>query len=294
MGLRLIDVERLERGEADIGPYLEAIARQLGKPTTWFVDGAEAMPGEAERLGAETGRRQEVAPSTETRTERERDLERQIAEKQSALEEAEERLERHAQRLTAEAGARAERMAAHARREAEERAAALEQRIGALRKEHDEALAQLRADEHRVEELERWAMAAERRAAELAARIGRAEPEETRAPVHEVEQELAPVGAPAASGHHESRAEGLEAQGAGAEDAGDEPQRVATAQSGEAINLNTVTFEQLRALGMSITQSKRVIAYRERLGGYETVDDLDAVPGFPMAFRAELKSKLTV
>ena len=61
-----------------------------------------------------------------------------------------------------------------------------------------------------------------------------------------------------------------------------------------AVSLNDGSFEDYRGLGMSVTQSKRVLAYRETLGGYRSVDDLDQVPGFSTAFLAEMKSRLTV
>lgn len=61
-----------------------------------------------------------------------------------------------------------------------------------------------------------------------------------------------------------------------------------------AMNLNTVTFEQLREQGLSVTQATRVLAHRERLGGYRSVDDLDDVPGFQSGFLTELKQRATV
>jgi DNA uptake protein ComE-like DNA-binding protein len=57
--------------------------------------------------------------------------------------------------------------------------------------------------------------------------------------------------------------------------------------------VNEATFEQLRSLGMSVTQATRVIAYRERKAGFDSIDDLDSVPGFPKKLRSELKDKLT-
>jgi DNA uptake protein ComE-like DNA-binding protein len=45
---------------------------------------------------------------------------------------------------------------------------------------------------------------------------------------------------------------------------------------------------------MSVTQANRVIAYRERLDGYGSLDDLDTVPGFPRAFLADVKKKMVV
>ncbi len=63
---------------------------------------------------------------------------------------------------------------------------------------------------------------------------------------------------------------------------------------GGGLNLNTVTFEQLREHGLSVTQATRLLAHRERLGGYKTVDDLDQVAGFPQDLLEDLKSKSTV
>ena len=60
------------------------------------------------------------------------------------------------------------------------------------------------------------------------------------------------------------------------------------------INLNTVTFEQLRAHSLSVTQATRILAYRERMGGFSSVDDLDEVPGFPRDFLVGFKTRVTV
>ena len=81
------------------------------------------------------------------------------------------------------------------------------------------------------------------------------------------------------------------------EEAGPAPPSAAfsapTAASGP-INLNDATFEQLREHNLSVTQATRVLAYRERLGGYRSVDDLDQVPGFPRDFLAEFKRSASV
>ena len=63
--------------------------------------------------------------------------------------------------------------------------------------------------------------------------------------------------------------------------------------SSSAIAVNTVSFEQLRELGLSVTQATRVIAYREQQDGFTSVDDLDGVPGLPNDLLGELKGKLT-
>jgi len=60
------------------------------------------------------------------------------------------------------------------------------------------------------------------------------------------------------------------------------------------MNLNTVTFEQLREQNLSVTQATRLLAHRERLGGFKSVDDLDEVAGFPQDLLVDLKSRSTV
>ena len=60
------------------------------------------------------------------------------------------------------------------------------------------------------------------------------------------------------------------------------------------LNLNSATFEQLRTEGLSVTQATRVLASRERAGGYTSVDQLDEVPGFPEDFLNDLKRRVTV
>jgi DNA uptake protein ComE-like DNA-binding protein len=57
--------------------------------------------------------------------------------------------------------------------------------------------------------------------------------------------------------------------------------------------LNGATYERLRSLGLSVTQARRVLAHRERSGGFRSVDDLDRIPGFPRAVLEELKQALT-
>jgi competence protein ComEA len=65
-------------------------------------------------------------------------------------------------------------------------------------------------------------------------------------------------------------------------------------QAGGQLNLNTVTFEQLREQNLSVTQATRLLAHRERLGGFKSVDDLDEVAGFPQDLLVELKQRSTV
>ncbi len=60
------------------------------------------------------------------------------------------------------------------------------------------------------------------------------------------------------------------------------------------LNLNRASFAELRSLKLSTTQSHRVLAYRKRMGGYESIEQLDHVPGFPEDVRERLKRQVTV
>jgi DNA uptake protein ComE-like DNA-binding protein len=64
--------------------------------------------------------------------------------------------------------------------------------------------------------------------------------------------------------------------------------------AGDRTEINRATFEQLRDLGFSVTQATRVLTYRERRDGFDTLDDLDEVPGLPREFLREVKPRLTV
>jgi len=48
------------------------------------------------------------------------------------------------------------------------------------------------------------------------------------------------------------------------------------AAPGGPVSLSGATFDDLRGLGLSVTQAKRVLDFRERLGGFDSVDDLDS------------------
>lgn len=57
------------------------------------------------------------------------------------------------------------------------------------------------------------------------------------------------------------------------------------------LDLNAATFEQLRTLELSVTQSARLIAARDTRGGFESINELDGLYGFPQAIRAMLKER---
>jgi hypothetical protein len=58
------------------------------------------------------------------------------------------------------------------------------------------------------------------------------------------------------------------------------PPAAATSSAGGELNLNTVTFEQLRAENLSVTQATRLLAHQ--------------IAGFPQDVLAELKSRSTL
>jgi DNA uptake protein ComE-like DNA-binding protein len=62
----------------------------------------------------------------------------------------------------------------------------------------------------------------------------------------------------------------------------------------QLVDLNSASFEQLRSANLSVTQATRVLAHRERRGGYSSVDDLDDVPGFPQDVLEDFKRRVTV
>ncbi len=62
----------------------------------------------------------------------------------------------------------------------------------------------------------------------------------------------------------------------------------------DKLDLNQATFEELRGLGLSVTQSARVIAYRDVRGGFESLDELAEIPGIPKETRSGLGERLSL
>jgi DNA uptake protein ComE-like DNA-binding protein len=62
----------------------------------------------------------------------------------------------------------------------------------------------------------------------------------------------------------------------------------------DRLNLNESTFEELRGLGLTVTQSARVIAYRDVRDGFDSLDELDEVPGLSKETRSELRNRLSL
>jgi hypothetical protein len=56
--------------------------------------------------------------------------------------------------------------------------------------------------------------------------------------------------------------------------------------------LSTASFEELRELGLSVTQAMRVFQYREQNGGFTDLDELDSLPGFPPDLLEQIKQSV--
>ena len=65
-------------------------------------------------------------------------------------------------------------------------------------------------------------------------------------------------------------------------------------RSEAAVDINQATYEQLRGLGLSVTQTGRLLAHRERVGGFSSEQELDGIPGFPQGFLEELKGRIRI
>jgi DNA uptake protein ComE-like DNA-binding protein len=228
--------------------------RLFRKPTPAGEEGVAEVPAPGPVAGASEGPSASV-PGPSDRERLRLEAERRIAEAERRREEAEARL----QRVSA---------AADELRAAEEQLARRREQVKALAGELQETEARLaEAQQQTVEVLDRIA-AAERRAREAE--------EHVRAAVSRVDaEEAAPEpGAAAAPVEPAPRLSGSSA---------DSP-----------ININEASYEQLRALRLSVTQTGRLLAYREREGGFKSIDELSAIPGFPRSQLEELKAKLTV
>jgi DNA uptake protein ComE-like DNA-binding protein len=59
----------------------------------------------------------------------------------------------------------------------------------------------------------------------------------------------------------------------------------------QRVRLCDATFEDLRRLGLSATQSRRLLRMRDE-NVLRSIDDLDEVPGIPSALAQEVRSQL--
>ena len=58
------------------------------------------------------------------------------------------------------------------------------------------------------------------------------------------------------------------------------------------VSLSKAAFDELREVGISRTQARRIIRWREKHGDFAAVDELNEVPGFSKNFLAEIKEQL--
>lgn len=62
-----------------------------------------------------------------------------------------------------------------------------------------------------------------------------------------------------------------------------------------AVNVNTATQEQLESLnGIGPSKAKAIIDYRQKNGGFKTLEDLDKVPGIGEGVLGKIKSDVTL
>ena len=66
----------------------------------------------------------------------------------------------------------------------------------------------------------------------------------------------------------------------------------APSDAGGLVSLSSAGVDELQSLGMSVTQAKRVIRYREERDGFRGIEELDDVPGFPRTFLDQIKGRL--
>jgi len=166
--------------------------------------------------------------------------------------------------------------------EAEQRAARAE-RLAALKAEEIERADRLREMLDRIAKAERRATETERRA---------------RAAVERVSEPVPKIDSDAIFDRHAT--ERPEPEGAPSdreppqtpEPADDAPPE--HADDAPPVDLNEATYEQLRGLGLSVTQTGRLLAHRERVGGFSSEEELDGIPGFSQSFLDELKGRIRV
>jgi len=194
----------------------------------------------------------------ERRRRRDQELLSEIERTESRIEANRERTERALE----EARARLEQLESQAG-EAEERAARAE-RLAQLRGQEAERESRLHEMLERINEADRRAREAEARAREAVA--GAARP-----------------GEPASPPPADPVEPGPEAPSPVPPDDEDAP----------SVDINEATFEELRGVGLSVTQTGRILAHRERSGGFGSVDELYELPGFPREFLDGVRARLT-
>lgn len=219
----------------------------------------------------------------------ERKLSQNSEERDRTLRDAEERLRRVEQRA-----------------EDAERRAAFAERLAQLKVEESEREKRLNNVVSGIDRAEQRALEAEARA-ESAERSAAAALEQSDLTPAETASEALAVGEPAPEAAPSTPAPPKRpAPGTADDPAAPAPEPAAPPRKGlfgsspspqggsGSMNLNSATFEELREAGLSVTQATRILAYRERFGGYSAVEDLEKVPGFPEDLIESLKGKISV
>jgi DNA uptake protein ComE-like DNA-binding protein len=284
------DVERAREEADELRSELER-AREL--PKDW-------PPGDAGRLAKELRAREEEleqerlakAELIERNDSRLKEIEAQAQGAAERVSTAERQLREETERLRAEAEARIAKKTEESRREIEERAG--QRAIESERRAHaaEEQLAAIQADAaKRSSELRAAAADWLRGRAEALRQEGEARAREK----IERERELR---------HRDVEGRiGEVTEGAGA--AEKTPRDTAISETHEwtagalqeaptekKLSLSTASFEELRAVGLSVTQTQRVIEYREANDGFNSLDELDSVPGFERSLLVDVKSRV--
>jgi DNA uptake protein ComE-like DNA-binding protein len=70
------------------------------------------------------------------------------------------------------------------------------------------------------------------------------------------------------------------------------PQEAASQAGGR--DINRMTFEDLRGLGLSINQAARLVSQRDARGGFDSLEDLNTLYGFPRDQIEALKQAVTI
>ena len=202
--------------------------------------------------------------------------EQRAAEEILALEEDLERAKEEAQRAKRKSAQAANAQARKREKELERAKARVEGELAAVRRQLEEARGRAAAAERRVKEIERRGQRGVARELEL--RLQAIEGRLGEFVDRPTERTAGAVGATATSPEEI--------------DPAPEAETGPAAAGARVISLSDASFEELRAFGMSVTQAKRVLAYRERLEGFESFRDLDRVPGFPRLLLSQIKQRL--
>jgi DNA uptake protein ComE-like DNA-binding protein len=279
-----------EKNKADRAGSNELLARAYERAERAE---AEAKAAEEVRQGAEAEARSSAAEWVRVQIrsfhgDSEKDAEKRLLQvRREAEQEAERTFAGREQELAAELeeAARALRSAEHQLRDAESRAESAERKLGETSDEHLRRVqvqneTRFQALEERIKSVIDKASGAQAHAASVGIELpGRDELEKPEPDTEEQEAVEGTRGGLLRGRLHRAQAK----------------RRKATAKPrrrGDPVDINKATFEQLREVGMSVTQATRVIAYRERGDGFESVDDLETVPGVTKLLK-EIREQLT-